>query len=499
MILNEMRVMRGPNMWSSDYFKLIVVKINNEYNETGTRKISDWVRSHIKLPTEVSFISAPQELLAYTLSELARILQPNAEMLYTDVRLMGSSSYFALTGYEEVEVGVKAMHAACELVDAILENKEPVFSIENMKSRLKQLYDKNFLGPSTSIIVRSAMQRNIPIRRTPGDYITFGYGAYQKKIAASISEDTSDISVDIAGNKEITKQILAEALLPVPKGVVIDSEESISTVLEEIEFPVVVKPLNANQGKGITGNIKNANELIAAFRSARKFSESVIIEKQIQGNDYRFLVIGNKLSAVAHRVPACVTGDGSSTIKELIDKINEDPRRGDDHENTLTKITIDENTLQLLRSNKLTPDSIPEKNARIYLKDTANLSTGGTAIDVTDDVHPDNIILAERVSAIIGLDICGIDIMAPDVKTPISENGGAILEVNAAPGLRMHISPSEGKSRNIGDHIMDLLYPEGSKTRIPIVAITGTNGKTTTARLMAHMAKNQNYNGRNLY
>jgi cyanophycin synthetase len=494
MLLNEIRIMRGPNMWSENTPKIIAAKINNNgYDKVAIDKVIKWLQGHTDFSMENSLHdSEPQKAVAIILSELAKYLQPHSEKLYSDTRVMGKQSYFALAGYEEEEAGVKAMHGAFEIVDAILEDRDPI-SLDSLKAEIAQLYDRNFLGPSTSAIVKSALQRNIPFRKTVGGYITFGQAAYQKKIAASISERTSDISVDIAGDKEITKQILAEALLPVPKGVVVNEEKVLKNSLAKMEYPVVVKPLNANQGKGITGNIQNEEELIAAFKLAKKYSDAVIIEQHITGNDYRFLVIGNKLIAVAHRIPACVTGDGTSTIKELVDQVNADPLRGEGHGNTLTKITIDDNTLKILKSKKLTPDSIPERGSCIYLKDTANLSTGGTAIDVTDEVHPDNILLAERVAAIIGLDICGIDIMAPDVISPIAENGGAILEVNAAPGLRMHVSPSKGKSRNIGDHIVDLLYPEGAKARIPIVAITGTNGKTTTSRLMAHIAKNMGF------
>jgi cyanophycin synthetase len=315
----------------------------------------------------------------------------------------------------------------------------------------------------------------------------------QKKIEAAITDATSMIAVDIAGNKNLTKQILADAMLPVPKGVVITDESEIDYVIRSLGFPLVTKPLNGHQGKCITTDITTEKTLREGFKIAQEYSRKVIVERHISGSDYRFLVINYKLVAAAKRSPAMVIGDGVSTIADLIGNINADPSRGKGHGSVLTKIEVDEITLNLLSLSNRTLDSVLEKGEIQVLKDTANLSTGGTAEDVTDAVHPDNVLFAERAARIIGLDICGLDIMAPDVSTSFSENGGSIIEVNAAPGLRMHISPSSGLPRDVGKAIIDMMFPDNSQGRIPIVAITGTNGKTTTSRLMAHLVQQQGY------
>jgi cyanophycin synthetase len=301
------------------------------------------------------------------------------------------------------------------------------------------------------------------------------------------------IAVDIAGDKSLTKKLLGEAMLPVPHGVVISSEDELDSALERLGYPLVTKPLNGHQGKCITTDITKYETLVEGFRIAKAYSRRVIVEQFIKGYDYRFLVINYKLVAAAKRSPALVTGDGKSTIKQLIEAVNSDPRRGSGHNSVLTKIEVDEITKQLLALNKRTLDSVLPAGEVQILKDTANLSTGGTAEDVTDEVHPENVLFAERAARIIGLDICGIDIMAPDVKTPFTENGGAIIEANAAPGLRMHVAPSEGKPRSVGDAIIDMLFPDKSNGRVPLIAITGTNGKTTTSRLMAHVVQHQGY------
>jgi cyanophycin synthetase len=492
-ILEDLQIIRGPNIWSPEHQKLLIAKLDmSQCKEGCVEYVSLWAEENLEM---VSTATQKNDHLTFVVSVIAaiiRYLQPNADTLYSDVRHQGGDAWYAVVEYEEEKAGSMAVAYACNMAEALMKGEETMRFTE-AKNHVVEIYKKQFLGPSTSTIVNAAINRQIPVRRCPGDYIVFGQGVYQKKIAASISENTSDISVDIAGDKSITKEILEEALIPVPKGTVVSEEKKLQGILETLGSPVVVKPLNANQGKGITAGIFKEDELLAAFKLAQTYSNDVIVEQQIQGNDYRFLVIGNKLTAVAHRIPACVTGNGTSTIEELVEEANADPRRGEGHGNVLTKIRIDTQTIKILEQKKLTPQSVPAKGICVYLKDTANLSTGGTAIDVTDEVHPDNVLMAERVAGLIGLDICGIDIMAPDIRTPVSENGGAILEVNAAPGLRMHVAPSHGKSRSIGEEVINLLYPEGSKWRVPIVAVTGTNGKTTTTRLMANLAQKQGY------
>jgi cyanophycin synthetase len=396
-------------------------------------------------------------------------------------------------GYNNEDIGVEAAQMACDIVEGMKAGRQ-LSSLDQNKEVLVKMSARREMGPSTGSIVNAAAKRNIPYRKIAGGYILLGQGKKQKRIAASITENTSNISVDIAGNKETTKNLLADAMIPVPQGVLLRNEEGLENVAKRLGFPLVIKPLDGHQGKGITSDITEYETLFAAFKLAKQFSNSVIIEKHIKGNDYRFLVVGNKFIAASKRTPACVTGDGVSTIQQLIDEVNKDPRRGEGHGKVLTKILVDDNTRDLLASKQMSVNTVPEKGVCVYLKDTANLSTGGTAEDVTDIVHPDNILLAERTAMIIGLDVCGIDIMATDVSTPIAANGGAVLEVNAAPGLRMHIAPAEGTPRNVGDPIVDQLFPNGSDGRIPIIAVTGTNGKTTTSRLMSYIVDKQGYN-----
>ncbi|MEO6455060.1 MAG: cyanophycin synthetase, partial [Ginsengibacter sp.] len=297
------------------------------------------------------------------------------------------------------------------------------------------------------------------------------------------------IAVDIAGDKEETKNLLGAAEIPVPKGIIIYSDDDIQHAIDKVGFPFVIKPVNGNHGKGATTNINTREQAEKALEAARKFGRNVICEKYLTGFDFRVLVIGYKFICAALRTPASVTGDGEHTIQWLVDETNKDSRRGFGHEKVLTQIKIDDFTQKMLDDKGYHLQTVPAKDELVILKPTANLSTGGTSSDVTDEVHPVNVFMAERIAKIIGLDICGIDIMASDLRTPLSENGGAVLEVNAAPGFRMHVEPSEGLPRNVAEPLVDMLYPKGTTGRIPIIAITGTNGKTTTSRLIAHICK----------
>jgi cyanophycin synthetase len=330
------------------------------------------------------------------------------------------------------------------------------------------------------------------LRLDEGSLVQLGYGSRQKRVEAAITSYTNSISVDIAGDKDRTKKLLTSANIPVPFGEVISDVENLKSVIEYIGFPIVLKPLNGNHGKGATINITNWPCAMTAFQRAQKYSEKVIIEKFIQGQDFRVLLVNDKFVAAALRKPACVVGDGRSTLRELIDTVNKDPRRGQCHEKVLTTIKVDDVTMELLAKSNYTLETVPALGEEVSLKPTANLSTGGTATDVTDEVHPANVFLFERLSRVVGLDICGIDVMAPDLKTPIRENGGVVLEVNAAPGFRMHLEPTSGQPRNVAKHVIDMLFKNGTG-RIPIVTITGTNGKTTTSRLIANMAKQSGF------
>ena len=359
---------------------------------------------------------------------------------------------------------------------------------------MKKMRERERFGPSTASIVDEAVARKIPfIRLNKSSLVQLGYGVNQVRFRATMTDKTSSIAVDLAGNKDETKRILQEQAIPVAKGLTISSDEDLEIALDKIGFPLVFKPLNGNHGKGATINVKTREEAVAAFAYAQKYSHRVIVERFITGHDFRVLVIDNRMVAAAQRVPAHIVGDGVNTIDKLIEIENSDPRRGYGHENVLTEIGIDRDTLDLLDKKGYTLETIPKKSEIVYLKSTANLSTGGTSIDVTDLVHPQNVFMCERIARVIGLDICGIDIMANNLTELLTENGGVVLEVNAAPGFRMHLAPSEGLPRNVAAPVIDMLYPPGKSARIPIIAVTGTNGKTTTTRLIAHIVKNNGY------
>jgi cyanophycin synthetase len=500
-MIEELRVMRGPNTWSRVHNKLVVLKIHaDQYSTEQINRAKDALNT--------LFPGIPQEFwsdekgeqnadlaLAGLIAVTARLLQKKAvsDPGYHQLSFLGGRSAYAVFAYEEEEVGVEAAYIAEDLIMELLLGEEYA-QLDNDVARLKTIYDKVYLGPSTSAIVDAARNRDIPVRKlSDGRFIILGQGKLQQRIEGSICETTSTIAVDIAGDKDATKQILADAHIPVPEGIIVSDETKLPNAVTLFGFPLVTKPYDGHQGKGISAMIMDMDALILGFRKAQEYSNSVIVEKHITGEDYRFLVVGYKFVAAAKRDPASVTGNGKLTVKELIDEVNSDPRRGEGHENSLTKIFVDSITEKILSEAGLSLDSVLPEGQKLVLKDTANISTGGTATDVTEIVHPENIELAERVAELIGLDICGIDIMAPDVETPIRKNGGAILEVNAAPGLRMHISPSYGKGRDVGKAIVDLMFEESNTGRIPVVAITGTNGKTTTSRLMAHVAGVEGY------
>ena len=500
------QVLRGPNIWSINRKKLIQMRLDLEDMEQRPTNLIDGFRERIEklIPSLYSHRcskSAPGGFLlrveegtwmGHVIEHIALEIQTLAGMDTGFGRTRQTKTdgiYNVVFSYTEEKAGVYAAESAVRIAEALIDNKE--YDLEHDIQKMRELRESERLGPSTGSIVDEAIARDIPwIRLNKSSLVQLGYGKNQVRFRATMTERTSSIAVDIAGNKDETKRLLGDAAIPVAKGVTASTLDDVHEAIRKVGFPLVFKPLDGNHGKGATINVKNEEEAIAAFHYAKEYSRRIIVEKFITGHDFRVLVIDHKMVAAALRVPAHVKGDGSSTIQQLIDKENADPRRGYGHENVLTEITVDRDTEDLLEKKGYTLETVPPISEIVYLKSTANLSTGGTSIDVTDQVHPQNVFNCERISRIVGLDICGIDIMAQNLTEPLTENGGVVLEVNAAPGFRMHLAPSEGLPRNVAAPVIDMLYPPGKSARIPIIAVTGTNGKTTTTRLIAHIVKN---------
>jgi cyanophycin synthetase len=368
----------------------------------------------------------------------------------------------------------------------------PSDGTDAMVAEIRMALRKTALGPSTQAIVDAARCRGIPVLRLDDrSLIQLGFGRAQKRIRASVTGQTSHVAVELAGDKHLTRQLLRGAALPAPRGAVARTLEDALQAAARLTMPLVIKPLNANHGRGVTLNVTDPGAVSDAFATARTHAPRVIVEEQLPGHDHRFLVVGGKVIAVARRVPASVLGDGVHDVATLVARENADPRRGSGHENVLTRLSLDAAAEALLDRQGLSPMAVPENGRRVWIRETANLSTGGTAEDCTDSVHADNIFVAEQAAAIIGLDVAGIDFLSPDITRPVGETGGGIVEVNAAPGLRMHLAPSSGPPRDVAGPIVDTLFPRPRASRIPIVAITGTNGKSTTARMVARILREQ--------
>ena len=388
--------------------------------------------------------------------------------------------------YTEEPVGRLATELATTLCNAALIDGQ--FDLADALHRLQELDEDVRLGPSTGSIVQAAVARNIPFRRlTEGSLVLFGWGSRQRKIQAAEMDSTSAISEAIAQDKDLTKKLLGAAGVPVPGGRTVVDADDAWLAAGTIGLPVVVKPLDGNQGKGVTVNITSREQLNAAFIAAAAICDTVLVERYLPGNDFRLLVVGNKLVAAARRDPPQVVGDGKQSVGQLVEQVNRDPRRGSGHATSLTKIRFDDIALAALATQGLDADSVPPKGKRVVLRNNANLSTGGSATDVTDDVHPEVAARAVAAAHMVGLDICGVDVVCDNVLKPIEEQGGGVVEVNAAPGLRMHLSPSFGKGRAVGEAIIDSMFGRDNDGRIPVIAVTGTNGKTTTVRLIAHL------------
>lgn len=505
----KIQTLRGPNYWSIRRHKLVVMRLDLE---DLADKPSDQVSGFYEALVEVlpslddhfcspgrqgGFLSRVREgtMMGHIVEHVALELQTlvGMEVGFGRTRETSTSGvYQVVIEYLEEQAGRYAARAAVRLCQNIVaEGYYPAEELEKDLQDLREIWTEAALGPSTEAIVKQAEAQGIPwFPLSSRSLIQLGHGAYQKRIQATLSDRTGVLGVELASDKEGTKRILQEAGIPVPQGVVINYFDELSAAIDDVGgFPIVIKPSDSHHGRGITLDINSWELAEPAYDAASAISKPVIVERYYPGRDYRVLVINGKVVAVAERVPARVIGDGKSTIRELIDQANQDPRRGTGHDNILTRIEVDRTCREILDRQGLTLDTIPELRETCYLRATANLSTGGIAIDRTDDIHPENIWLAERVAKIIGLDIAGIDIVSPDIAQPLQVVGGVVVEVNAAPGFRMHTSPSEGIPRNVAEPVLNMLFPPGTPSRVPIIAVTGTNGKTTTTRLIAHIFK----------
>jgi cyanophycin synthetase len=416
--------------------------------------------------------------------------------------------YDVMYAYKDEAVALAAGRFALELVDNLLPpelrgvqggNKiapaDGEYDFAVWLEQLRELAADRALGPTTASIVREAERRGIPTRRlNESSLVVLGYGRHQRRICASCSDLTSEVATEIAADKDITKLLLKNSGVPVPLGELARSPQEAVEAAQRLGYPVVTKPLDGNHGRGVNIGLSSPEDIVWGFEQAQEHSRTVIIEQYFTGADHRILVINGAVVAVAKRVPACVTGDGRKSIADLVEEVNSDPRRGEGHSSVLTRIKIDECVEHFLKNKGLTPNSVPALNETVYLRPTANLSTGGTAIDQTDEIHPENAMITVRAAKIVGLDIAGIDFVCPDISKPVSETGGGVIEVNAGPGFRMHLEPSEGRPRSVARPVIDMLFPNGHNGRIPIFAITGTNGKSTTARMLGHILQHQGSN-----
>ena len=491
MEVKRIRALRGPNLWSHHTAIEAVVHCTPAECELSPRQ-NFGMRLRGRFPQILALNPTGHDetvSLAHVLELAALGLQAQAGCPVTFSRTtptLEPGVYQVVVEYSEEAVGRLALELAQQLCRAALEDTP--FDLQGTLEQLRELDEDERLGPSTGCIANAAMARGIPYRRmTRGSMIQFGWGSRQRRIQAAEMDVTSAISESIAQDKELTKMLLASAGVPVPLGREIRSAEEAWVAAGDIGLPVVIKPKNGNQGKGVTVNITNREQLLKAYNAALEYDDEILVERFLPGNDFRLLVVGDKLVAAARRDPPTVVGDGVRTVRELVEEVNRDPRRGTGHATSLTRIRLDDIGLACLAGQDLTTESVPTKGRRVALRHNANLSTGGSATDVTDDVHPEVAHRAITAARMVGLDICGVDMVCDSILKPLEEQGGGIVEVNAAPGLRMHLTPSYGKGRAVGEAIIHAMFPEGETGRIPLVAVTGTNGKTTTVRLIAHL------------
>ena len=497
MEVSRIRVLRGPNLWSRHSAIEAIVHCNEP--ESDLTRLPDFETSLRARFPELGALQPiggnPHIPMAHALELAALTLQAHAGCPVTfslTIATVDAGTYQVIIAYSEEAVGRLALDFALELCHAAADNTP--FDAQHALAELRTLDEEFRLGPSTGAIVAAAARRDIPYRRlTDGSMVQFGWGVRQRRILAAETDTTSAVAEAIAQDKDLTKTLLHAAGVPVPAGRPVSDAEDAWAAACNIGGAVGIKPQFGNQGKGVAVNLETREQIIAAYHAAAKIGTPVIVERYITGLDFRLLVIGDTMVAAARRDPPHVFGDGGHTIDELIAKVNSDSRRSDGHATSLSKIRLDDNANATLAKQGYTADSIPAVGALVVLRNNANLSTGGTATDVTDDVHPDIAQRAIDAAQMIGLDICGVDVLCDSIHQPLEKQGGGIVEVNAAPGLRMHLTPSFGKPRDVGKAIVEMMFANGDNARIPVVAVAGTNGKTTTVRLTAHLLRQKGW------
>ncbi len=502
----ETRVYRGPNYWSYDPTIKLVVDLG-VMEAFPTNSIPNFVDGLLGVLPGIGnhscstgrrggFVDRLREgtWLGHVAEHVALQLQRDAGTEVGRGKTRGTGEpgrYHVVFSYADETVGLAAGRLAVRLVNHLVE-PEPDFDGAVEFEKLVRLAERAAFGPSTQAILDEAGLRDIPwIRLNQASLVQLGHGIHQKRIRATMTSQTAALAVDIASDKKLTNQLLAAIGVPVPRAEVVGSADEAADAALRIGYPVAVKPLDGNHGRGVILNLADADAVRAGYVVARSESRQggVVVESFLVGNDYRCLVIGGKLRAVAQRVPAHVDGDATHTLAELVEITNADPRRGIGHEKVLTRINLDAESEAYAAEQGYAMTDRPPAAARVFLKRTGNMSTGGISIDRTDEIHPENAEIAEQAARVVGLDIAGIDLICPDISVPVAETGGGIVEVNAAPGFRMHTHPTEGEAQYVAKPVIDLLFPPGTAARIPIVAVTGSNGKTTTVRMIAHILK----------
>jgi len=493
MEVSRIRALRGPNLWTRHTAVEALVRCKDDELDLSSRpEFETHLRQLFPGLGQLSPTDRKASLsMAHAIEATTLHLQIQAGCPVTFSRTTATNEkgiYQVAVEYTEEEVGCLSIQLARDLCTAASHLGE--FDVEAAIDQLRGLDEDIRLGPSTGSIVNAAIARGIPFRRlTEGSLVQLGWGSKQRRIQAAEIDATSAIAESIAQDKELTKKLLHAAGVPVPLGRPVTSAEDAWAAAQEIGLPVVVKPRDGNQGKGISVNIATQEGVMTAYNTAKSFRDDVLVERYLPGSDFRLLVVGNKLVAAARRDPPLVIGNEKNTVRELVELVNADPRRGEGHATSLTKIRLDDIAKNRLKEQGLDENSKPAKGTRVILRNNANLSTGGTATDVTDDVHQEVAARAIAAAQMVGLDICGVDVVCESVLLPMEEQSGGVVEVNAAPGLRMHLSPSFGKGRDVGEAVIATMFPNGEDGRVPVIAVTGTNGKTTTVRLTSHLLR----------